>query len=692
MRHIAFIIPSLNSGGAERAVVLLAEGFIQRGQRVSLITIYGKDSYFYDVPKGVNIVALNINKHSPTLVDGLLNNISRILILRKVINSLKPDIVISFLEITNVLTLLALLNTKYPVIVNEQNNPLFATTGFWSKIRRLVYPLANKVVSCSQGVDDYFNWLATSKRAVIYNPLVTNKYGDSSIDQINYIQGLNPSKKWIVSMGRLTHQKGYDILLAAFQKIYHNYPDWQLIILGEGELRAELESKMNFLGLDNHVVFAGRIKNPFLILKQCELFVLSSRFEGFGNVLIEAMACGLPVISTDCPSGPAEIIDNGVDGILVPNEDASSLATAMEKLMYNEQERQRLANLASSRIERFELENIIDKWEELIKKVIQPDAKKQITFNTEFTVVECDYQYLFTVFTSTFNRASTLHRVYESLKAQTFSDFEWLIIDDGSTDNTSKIVEEWQKEANFPIRYIWQENQGKHIAFNRGVQEAQGKLFLTVDSDDAFVSTALEKLQYYWDSIPNTQQDLFAGVTVLCVNQEGKLVGNEFPCDITDSNSVDIHTLHGVFGEKWGFQRTDVLKKFPFPEISGEKFITEAVVWDKISKYYQTRFVNDKLRIYYEDTSISLSNSSVKCRAKNPKGAMLYYKEYSELKIPLIWKVKAIINYIRFSLHAGIGFLYIIFDSQNKLLTSVMIGYGFFFYLSDLHNLSRSKD
>jgi glycosyltransferase involved in cell wall biosynthesis len=300
-----------------------------------------------------------------------------------------------------------------------------------------------------------------------------------------------------------------------------------------------------------------------------------------------------------------------------------------------------------------------------------------------------NYQYVFTVFTATYNRAHTLHRVYESLKAQTYRDFEWLIIDDGSTDNTRELVKQWQQENLFPIRYLYQENSGKHIAFNRGVREAKGELFLTFDSDDSCVPQALERFKYHWDSIPEDKKEKFSAVTALCINQEGEQIGNSFPFEVTDSDSIEIRTKYGVVGEKWGFQRTEVLKMFPFPEIPGEKFITEGIVWNRLSRQYKTRYVNEKLRIYYEDTNISLSHSSIECRVKNPQGTITYYKEYSELNIPLIWKARGLINYIRFSFHAGKNTWNIIIDSPHTILTSILLVIGFLFYLSDLQKLNK---
>jgi glycosyltransferase involved in cell wall biosynthesis len=211
------------------------------------------------------------------------------------------------------------------------------------------------------------------------------------------------------------------------------------------------------------------------------------------------------------------------------------------------------------------------------------------------------YRHTFTILTPTYNRAKTLPRVYESLCAQTFSDFEWLVVDDGSTDGTKLLIETWQAASDFPIRYVYQENQGKPAAFNRGVQEAKGELLLTLDSDDECLPQSLERFKYHWDSIPSHDKEKFSAVTVLCQDQNGKPVGDKFPKDVMDSDSIELAFKYRVRGEKWGFQRTDVLKQFPFPVVPEAKFISESVVWFALSRKYKTRFVNEILRIYHID-------------------------------------------------------------------------------------------
>ncbi|MFH0789442.1 MAG: glycosyltransferase family A protein, partial [Pseudomonadota bacterium] len=196
------------------------------------------------------------------------------------------------------------------------------------------------------------------------------------------------------------------------------------------------------------------------------------------------------------------------------------------------------------------------------------------------------YQYTFTVFTPTYNRAHTLNRVYISLQEQTFRDFEWLIVDDGSSDHTSGLIKDWQNEAAFPIRCIRQENQGKPVAFNWGVQEARGEFFLLIDSDDGFVPETLERFKYYWEDIPGEEREKFVGVTGHCMDQGGKIVGDKFPSEGLDSDSLEIRYKFKIKGEKWGFLRTDVLRKYPFPVVQNSKFIPEGIIWSAIAKKY----------------------------------------------------------------------------------------------------------
>lgn len=231
--------------------------------------------------------------------------------------------------------------------------------------------------------------------------------------------------------------------------------------------------------------------------------------------------------------------------------------------------------------------------------------------------------FAFTLFTPTYNRARTLPRVWESLKTQTFRDFEWLVIDDGSTDETESLVAGYLKEAPFPMRYIKQANQHKKVAFNRAVKEARGEVVLYLDSDDGCVPNALERLWWHWQNIPAIEREGFSAITVLCKDEDGKVIGDRFPGgDWIDSTSSEITYRWKVRGEKWGFHRTDVLRQYPFPEdVRG--YVPESYVWMQIDHRYKTRFVNESLRLYYRDQNDSLMTTGAKDPRPSADGGVL---------------------------------------------------------------------
>ncbi|MEX2162777.1 MAG: glycosyltransferase family A protein [Sulfuricaulis sp.] len=300
---------------------------------------------------------------------------------------------------------------------------------------------------------------------------------------------------------------------------------------------------------------------------------------------------------------------------------------------------------------------------------------------------EEESHYTFTVFTPTFNRGYTLPYVYRSLQAQTLRDFEWLVVDDGSTDDTSDLVSAWQTEAGFPIRYIYQENRGKHVAFNCGVREARGKLFFIIDSDDSCVPKTLERFNYHWASIPEEQKQEYSTVTALCMNEDGSILGKYFPADVLDIARLDIQIKYRSLAERCGVNQTALLRQCPFPEIEGERFISEGIVWNRLSQRYKTRFVNEMLvrKKWHTD---GLSASSVAIRARNPKGARLYYAEYSSLPVPTAWKIKALINYIRFSFHAGLGGRALAAGASRTSLILMLLPLGYLAYKLDQRRLT----
>lgn len=263
--------------------------------------------------------------------------------------------------------------------------------------------------------------------------------------------------------------------------------------------------------------------------------------------------------------------------------------------------------------------------------------------------------HVFTVFTPTYNRAHTLPRVYECLLRQTFRDFEWLIVDDGSTDGTAELVQAWQSQAPFPVRYVRQAHGHKKAAFNRGVREARGELFVALDSDDAMPDDALQILHRVWQGIPAGERERYSAVTGLCARPDGSIVGDRYPRDVFDASPVEMAYRWRVGGEKFGFQRTDVLRRFPFPEeIPG--FVPESLVWSAISRAgYLTRFVNEVVRIYH-DSDDSLSRQGAHDASTHAAGLYLLARDALLNGLPWlrhrpIAVLLAAARYTRFGLH-----------------------------------------
>ena len=300
---------------------------------------------------------------------------------------------------------------------------------------------------------------------------------------------------------------------------------------------------------------------------------------------------------------------------------------------------------------------------------------------------------IFTVFTATYNRSHTLYRVYESLAQQTFRDFEWLVVDDGSVDDTKDKVTRWAKEANFTIRYIHQENRGKHVAWNNGVRLARGRFFLSLDSDDSCVEDALKVFLDTWDSIPEDKRSEFSGVCSLVMDETGRIMGTPFPKDIFDARSKEMRRKFHVKGEKWGFQRTDVLLEFPFPELAEGQYIPEYIVWNRISKKYKERFINRTLRTYYNPATSSSDQLTASPVWKNSEAILLGHicalnEQYEWFNYDPIFFIKAAINASRVARHAKVSLLEQwrrIDKLHMQLLWLFGIAAGFLLYTRDIY-------
>ena len=254
---------------------------------------------------------------------------------------------------------------------------------------------------------------------------------------------------------------------------------------------------------------------------------------------------------------------------------------------------------------------------------------------------------MITVLTPTYNRASLLINLYQSLIKQDFDDFEWVIVDDGSVDATTDIVDQFIQERQIAITYIKQANGGKHRALNRGVKEAKGELVLIVDSDDSLPNKSLSIIYSHYLDIKDNSS--IGGVCGLMAHHDGTIIGERKISSSMNLSSIEMRYKYGFVGDVCEVFKTDVLREFPFPEIENEKFCPEALVWNRIATKYKLHYFNEVIyfRDYLDD---GLTSKIVRIRMNSPIASMICYAELNQLDIPFKDKFKAAINYWRFRL------------------------------------------
>ena len=355
--NIVLVTGSLQGGGAERVLSGMANFWAEKGWAVTFATWTGPPSTdFYTLDPAVQRVWLDDHAANDSILLRFRLTLLRILRFRKLLRDLNPDIVLSFITTSNVLTLISTVGLQIRIIVSERNNPACSTRISWlyKILRKALYVQADAVVAQTHDVAQWIQKTCRVKVDVIPNPL---RPLPDTFDEREHL---------ILAVGRLTRQKGFDLLLQSFARIQGDFGDWKVLIVGSGPERATLQDLCDSLNLAGRIEFMQPVKGIESLMSRAALVVQPSRFEGFPNVVLESMGMGAAVISTDCPWGPSELIRDGVNGRLVPVDDVDSLARAMAELIEQPELRRRLGQEARRVREDYRQEKIMAEWERCV--------------------------------------------------------------------------------------------------------------------------------------------------------------------------------------------------------------------------------------------------------------------------------------------------------------------------------------
>lgn len=360
--RITLAISSMGCGGAERVMATLANRWAGEGHAVTLVTLSGADD-FYQLDPNVARAALKLVKPSAGAVQGLLANAQRVGALRRILQASAPDVVVSFMDSMNVLTLCASTGLGVPVVVSERIDPAACTPGrVWSLLRCATYGRSSGLVVQTSRAADWAGqqgWRIPI--TVIANPI-----------DARFLVPLDGDARsqMVVGVGRLAAQKRFDRLIDAFDRVAAKHPGWSLVIAGDGPLRGDLADRISRCEAASRMRLCGRVEDVAPLLRGSRIFVLSSAFEGFPNALHEAMACGCAVIATDCPSGPSEMVDHGLTGVLV-TQSVESIAGALDELMSDESQCRALGSNAHRAAFACSTDAIGRRWDSLIHSLVR---------------------------------------------------------------------------------------------------------------------------------------------------------------------------------------------------------------------------------------------------------------------------------------------------------------------------------
>lgn len=403
--RILLLVSSMNAGGAERVAASLANAWVAEGHDVCLMPTYsrGTGQSFYPLDPGVRQIWVSRHLSGP----GMFRTLAKPLVLRRLIQEVAPDVIVSFLTNVNVMVLAATKGMDIPVIVCERTNPAASknVSPVLARARKLLYPQADAVMLQTQQAADVFARAVPGLQhvAVIPNPLPpalesAAKAADGT-GRVTYISDADSQaagtgsmadaatepdvrsseggRRQLCAMGRFVATKRFEMLIDIFSRLAPEVPEWDLTIWGEGPLLESLRRKVETLGLQHRIRLPGKTDQPWEALSRADAFVMTSEVEGFPNVLLESMALGLPCVTMDCPSGPAELSRNGRDAILVGLTDEAALQESLLQIMTDEILRSELGHRATISVrDRYSLAAVLEQWQFLFDAVL---GRKPVT-------------------------------------------------------------------------------------------------------------------------------------------------------------------------------------------------------------------------------------------------------------------------------------------------------------------------
>jgi glycosyltransferase involved in cell wall biosynthesis len=357
-KRIVLLQSGLGAGGAEKIVNMIAKHRCSKGDDVHVIAIKGKpEDSFFEYPQNVKVHSMFGDE--PETGSRITSSLRKIIWLRRTFQSIQPDLILSFLTKMNFLCACSLLWSKPTFLVSERNNPLRQKSGkIWRHLLKFTFARADYIVMQTNGAMSILNGSAKKKAVIIPNPSLalgqTTSTKDPTLD--------------LVAVGRLTHQKGFDILIRALAKVKDTHPKISLTIWGEGEERDPLATLIAENNLANNISLPGNTTVPMDWVNSAKIFVLSSRYEGFPNVLAEAMSAGMPSIAVNCDWGPSDLIESGKNGLLAPLEDPNALANAITTLLDNPTRQEQFGSEAQETLKAFSESKVLDMWDNVLDK------------------------------------------------------------------------------------------------------------------------------------------------------------------------------------------------------------------------------------------------------------------------------------------------------------------------------------